>query len=58
MHSQMTDAKQVIKESSKCLKICPKHMVDIIEDNHTPPQFFWRTMSVIVVFILFVCLSC
>lgn len=50
----MTDTKQAIKESSQCLEIHPKHMVDITEDNHTPPQVFWRTVHLIVVFIMLI----
>lgn len=54
IHSQMTDTKQVIKENNKCLEIHLKHMVDIIEDNYTVPQVFWRIMHLIVVFVMLV----
>lgn len=58
IHSQMTDTKQVIKENNKCLEIHLKHMVDIIEDNYTVSQVFWRIMHLIVVFVMLVYLPC
>lgn len=50
----MTDTKLIIKENSQCLEINLQKMVDIIEDNHTAPQVFWRTMHLIVLFILLI----